>query len=71
MTIDAKLPRECDTAQQWHYAGWRWLKTPWYCPSCGQRDMWQASDDGPDYYHDCSATCHSCDHTMCCVKKEG
>lgn len=48
-----------------------WIKTPLFCPNCGKRDMWQRSDDGADYYHDCSATCHSCESDMCCVAKIG
>ncbi len=45
------------------------IKTPWYCRECGKQDLWQHTDAGDDYYHQYSATCHSCDAETCCVGK--
>lgn len=44
-----------------------WIKSDWFCLQCGRRDVWQAADEGSDYYHDKCVTCHTCAHTMCCV----
>ena len=44
-----------------------WIKSGWFCPSCGKQDMWQEVGDSDDYYHERSVTCGSCNHTMCCV----
>lgn len=46
-----------------------WVEANLYCPTCGAKDMWQLSDEGEDYYHQCSATCHTCGADMCCVGK--
>lgn len=44
-----------------------WVATDWFCPACGKQDMWQDGAGGGDYYHESQVTCHSCQHTMCCV----
>lgn len=45
-----------------------WILSDWFCPECGQRDMWQITNQGGgDYYHDLDVQCHSCKYTMCCV----
>jgi transcription elongation factor Elf1 len=46
-----------------------WLKSDFYCPNCGKQDMWQATNEGDDYYHQYSVVCHACQHEMCCVDK--
>ena len=43
-------------------------KTPWYCPSCGQQDMWQKEEGSGDYYHDSYVECKQCEYVMCCVE---
>ena len=45
----------------------QWIKSDWYCMECGKQDVWQIIGGGSDYYRDCEVTCHSCQHTMCCV----
>ena len=46
-----------------------WIKSDWFCPSCGVQDMWQRTSGGDDYYHQYSVTCHTCTFEMCCVDK--
>ena len=67
MPVEMKPPR--GGVEQDHGVS-LWLKVAWmYCASCGAKNMWQLSDAGEDYYHDCSATCHSCGYVACCVEK--
>jgi transcription elongation factor Elf1 len=64
---ERKPAREVDTA--FGRRGFEWIKTDYFCRDCGQQDVWQSAVDGSDYYHDCSASCHSCGAEMCCVPK--
>jgi len=70
-TLERKPLREIDRVLGGNREDIAWIKTPLFCPNCGKRDMWQRSDDSEDYYHQCSATCHSCESDMCCVGKVG
>lgn len=44
-----------------------WIKSDLFCPNCGRQDMWQASDDGEDYYLGITTTCFSCKNETCCL----
>lgn len=44
-----------------------WLKSPFYCVSCGKQDCWQNESGGDDYYTGSSVTCKSCGHQQSCM----
>lgn len=46
-----------------------WVKSDWFCPKCGQRDMWQEVSAGADYYHGYAVECKQCGYDMCCVQQ--
>ena len=72
MIGETKPPRPEDAAraQVIHApASWHWIRLELYCRQCGAQDLWQESYVGEDYYHDASATCHTCGSSRCCVEK--
>lgn len=69
-----KPPRDIDTA--WSAgkrvpatpADFMWVRVPGYCSTCGAHDLWQRDSEGEgDYYHQCTATCHTCESDHCCM----
>ena len=49
--------------------GAEWIRSDWYCMTCGVPNVWQRVDAGDDYYHGHAATCFACGASMCCVDK--
>lgn len=48
-----------------------WIKSNYYCVSCGQREVWQCKDTNatPDYYLGYNAECLLCGCMMHCLDK--
>ena len=37
----------------------KWIKSDWFCPSCGKKSVWERNDEG-DYYQGITSLCLGC-----------
>lgn len=65
--LKARWPQEERPKRYPHETSGTWLRSPFYCVKCGQRDCWQHEDEGADYYVDSTVTCKACGHEQACM----